>query len=286
MAEISSIKLLRSRLQDKGNGKFYSDWTEFLPRLFSIYFSRIFIFLNISPNQITLLSILFGVLVASTIVSANTYAIIIAAVILFFIPILDCCDGEVSRFSGQGSCSGEYLDRLAGTIIYPIILFSIGIWVFQYSDNVSDIIIGFIASFSLVLMRLSISYVPACALEEYYRSRSKPKDQTNLPQIPSINVSFEGLIKKPAFSKRIFLIDLLSDLFITKTWGIIYWIWLAGVCSLISLLFGIDLYVFYILKVLIWLFAVIGPIASSYIIIQSVKNKIPEKIIDDLTSNE
>jgi len=149
-----------------------------------------------------------------------------------------------------------------------------------------DIIVGFIAGFSLVLMRLSISYIPACALEDYYNSLSKPKTQKRSSYVPSITMSFERIIEKPAFSKNSFLINLFSDLFITKTWGIIYWIWVAGLCSAISLMLNIDLYIFYMLRALIWLFAIIGPVASSYIILQAINNKIPEKIIQELTDNK
>lgn len=41
-----SIKELRKKLQDKGNGKFYSGWTEIIPRTFSIYLTKEFVIIG------------------------------------------------------------------------------------------------------------------------------------------------------------------------------------------------------------------------------------------------
>jgi len=70
------IRELRAICQDKGNGKFYSDWSEYIPRIISIYFTKLFIFLGIKPNHVTFLSVLLG-LISAFFLSFNNYIFII-----------------------------------------------------------------------------------------------------------------------------------------------------------------------------------------------------------------
>ena len=162
-----SIKQLRQKYQDKGNGRFYADWTEFIPRIFSIYFTKIFLLLRFTANQITFLSIILGLLTGILLGLGIPFYVSLAALVLFFIPILECSDGEVSRYHGKDSRAGEYFDRIAGSIIDPIILFGVSILVFKQTGELLDIIVGFIGSFSLILMRLSISLIYACSFSNF-----------------------------------------------------------------------------------------------------------------------
>ncbi|MCP5464976.1 MAG: CDP-alcohol phosphatidyltransferase family protein [Deltaproteobacteria bacterium] len=64
---------------------------------------------KISPNQITTLSLLFGLLSAWLVYKHHFIA---AGFVAIFAIILDCCDGQVARLTGQTSPFGRAMDGL------------------------------------------------------------------------------------------------------------------------------------------------------------------------------
>jgi phosphatidylglycerophosphate synthase len=86
-------------------------------RAVSPYFSWLFLRIGFSPNQLTYLMIVCGVLggVAVALPLSGMAGLIGAAAGVLLIQaylLLDCSDGEVARFSGKTSITGVYLDRL------------------------------------------------------------------------------------------------------------------------------------------------------------------------------
>ncbi|MCK4733874.1 MAG: CDP-alcohol phosphatidyltransferase family protein [Methanophagales archaeon] len=282
-----SIKRLREKCQDKGNGRYYSDWSEYIPRKVSIYFTKCFISVGISANQITLISVILGLLTAILIGFGEPLYVALAALMLFFITILDCSDGEVSRYHGRQSLSGEYLDRIAGAIIYPSILFAIGLSIFEYTGSMRDIVAGIIAGVSLLLMRISISYIYACSWNSLFNIESNSSKPLSYPKSSSkIYKNIEQVIDMPKTAKKNSVINFVSDLFLIKSWGMIFWVWCAAIVSFSSLFFGHYNYMKEILQPLIWLYAFFGPLAVCYIIYSVVRNNIPDRLAEELKNSQ
>lgn len=278
-----SIKKLREKCQDKGGGRFYSDWSEYIPRKVSIYFTKCFILLGISANQITLISVIIGILTAILLGLSGSLCVALAAVMLLLVTILDCSDGEVSRYHGRDSLSGEYLDRIAGAIIDPFILFAIGISIFKYTGNIWNIVAGIIAGSSLLLMRISISYVYACSCSSLSSIESNSSKQFSNSKNPSrVHKKIETIIDMPKVAQKSSLINFVADLFLVKSWGMIYWIWCAGLISFSSLIFNHYNYIKEILQPLVWVYSFFGPLAVCYIIYSMVKANIPDKLAEEL----
>ena len=83
----------------------------------SPYFSWIFLRVGFSPNQLTYLMIVCGVLggVAVALASEGTAGLVSAlagALLIQAYLLLDCSDGEVARYTTRTSVTGVYLDRL------------------------------------------------------------------------------------------------------------------------------------------------------------------------------
>jgi phosphatidylglycerophosphate synthase len=284
-----SIKRLREKCQDKGGGRFYSDWSEYIPRKVSIYFTKCFILLGISANQITLISVIIGLLTAILLGLSGSLYVALAAVMLLLVTILDCSDGEVSRYYGRDSLSGEYLDRIAGAIIDPFILFAIGISIFKYTGNMWHIVAGIIAGSSLLLMRISISYIYACSCSSLSNNNieSKSPNQFLNQKKPSrVHKKIETIIDMPKVAKKSSLINFVADLFLIKGWGMIFVIWFAGLISFSSLIFNHYNYIKEILQPLVWLYALFGPLAVCYIIYSTVRANVPDKLAEELKNSQ
>ena len=103
-------------------------------RPISIYLGWIFFNIGISPNVISLLSILISFVACLILISGNITGAIFAAILFLFVGISDCIDGNIARASNKLSLKGEWLDAFSGYFIYAFKPISIGIFL-ENSDN-------------------------------------------------------------------------------------------------------------------------------------------------------
>jgi phosphatidylglycerophosphate synthase len=82
--------------------------------------------LRLTPNHVTIVAILIGLL-ASVLASRGTYVTVaIAGVLLEVNSILDSCDGELARLRYQYSKLGQWLDNLSDDIVDNVFLIAVG----------------------------------------------------------------------------------------------------------------------------------------------------------------
>jgi phosphatidylglycerophosphate synthase len=97
----------------------------------SPYFSWLFLRIGFSPNQLTYLMIVCGVLggVAVALPTSGTAGLVSAVAGAFLIQaylLLDCSDGEVARYSERTSITGVYLDRIGHYLSEVALLIGLG----------------------------------------------------------------------------------------------------------------------------------------------------------------
>jgi phosphatidylglycerophosphate synthase len=102
-----------------------SDFEGFVDRFFnrkvSRWFTRIFLAAGLSPNVITILATVVG-LVAAAGFGVGTYSAgIIAALLFQLAAVIDCCDGEVARLTFTESPFGAWLDIAMDNMVHMAI---------------------------------------------------------------------------------------------------------------------------------------------------------------------
>jgi len=85
-------------------------------------FSRLLKKINISPNQVTISSIIFSIFVFYTIV---TYHFLLGTVLLIITSFLDSLDGFLARDTKKVTKLGAYLDTIADRYVEFIVLLSL-----------------------------------------------------------------------------------------------------------------------------------------------------------------
>ena len=85
----------------------------------------------LSPNQITGLSCLVGVLGALCFVPGGYWGPLLGALLLQFSIVLDCCDGEVARVKFLESPLGDWLDIVCDTVVHLAIFLGMGVAVWR-----------------------------------------------------------------------------------------------------------------------------------------------------------
>ena len=109
----------------KGESEGFVD--RFFNRKISRWFTRIFLAIGLSPNVITILASLVG-LVAAAGFGLGTYNAGIAAALLFQLAaIIDCCDGEVARLTFTESPFGAWLDIAMDNVVHMAIFAGIAV---------------------------------------------------------------------------------------------------------------------------------------------------------------
>ena len=121
-------------------------------RVFSIYFSAVFIKLKVHPNYISLTAIALLITSASMYISGQ---FVIGALLLLASFLLDCCDGEVARYTNKQSFYGLYLEILHGNLFYGLMFSSLAIGVFLKTGNVLALLFGISALLFKLLVRMN-----------------------------------------------------------------------------------------------------------------------------------
>jgi phosphatidylglycerophosphate synthase len=88
--------------------------------------SRVAVGLGITPNAITIASLVVGLLAAWTFWNATPLAAVLGLVVYAVAVILDHADGEVARLTLTESAIGEWLDIAADTIIHAAVVLALG----------------------------------------------------------------------------------------------------------------------------------------------------------------
>ena len=90
---------------------------------------------SITPNQITWVSLFFGVFGAFLITFGTASAYTLAAICFIIYNILDCSDGQLARLQNSGTLTGRIVDGFADYIVAITSYLAIGV---GYASNTND----------------------------------------------------------------------------------------------------------------------------------------------------
>jgi len=90
---------------------------------------------SITPNQITWISLFFGVSGAFLITTGSATAFATAAICFIIYNILDCSDGQLARLQKSGTVTGRIVDGFADYIVAITSYLAIGV---GYANNTND----------------------------------------------------------------------------------------------------------------------------------------------------
>ena len=112
----------------------------------------------ITPNQVTVLSFITGIVAATIFLRGTPQAFLVAGLITWLASILDCADGMLARSRNQQTRYGAYLDLFFDRIT-DFFLFSFGvIGHYLYSGNWRLLLLGSIAV-ALYFLQVTLYYL-------------------------------------------------------------------------------------------------------------------------------
>lgn len=96
-------------------------------REISLRWSRHLVDTRVTPNQLTSLMVLAGVLAGAALLVPGLLGAVLGVVLIQLYLLLDCVDGEVARWRKQTSVTGVYLDRVGHYLAEAALLVGFGL---------------------------------------------------------------------------------------------------------------------------------------------------------------
>ena len=109
----------------------------------------------ITPNQVTIVSILSGIIAAIFYLKGTASAFVVAGLLVTLKDILDSADGQLARAKQQQSRTGRFLDSIGDFVVDAAVFGSIGWTLYKLNDNW---LMLFLALLGLIGISLRVSY--------------------------------------------------------------------------------------------------------------------------------
>ena len=122
-------------------------WVDrYVNRKLSPWFSRRFLRVPLTPNQVTLIALAIGLLAAFCFARGGWLSGVVGALLLQWSAVIDCCDGEVARLTFLESMSGYYLDIVCDNIVHMAVFAGIAWSSFQVLGQTYVLLLGGLAA--------------------------------------------------------------------------------------------------------------------------------------------
>ena len=132
------VERAEKKLFNSLKGDFEGFVDRYFNRKVSRGFTRLFLELGLSPNSITVLAGVIG-LVAAAGFGLGTYSAGIVAALLFQLAaVIDCCDGEVARLTFTESPLGAWLDIALDNLVHMAIFAGIAVGLYSTQMGQED----------------------------------------------------------------------------------------------------------------------------------------------------
>ncbi len=112
----------------------------------------------VTPNQVTIISLIIGIVAAAFFSHGAHTSTIIAGILYFVSTIFDQCDGEVARFKHMESDFGRAFDIIVDSIVNAAIVIGITISIYKANGSGLTIAAGLLAMMGIVISLLLTTY--------------------------------------------------------------------------------------------------------------------------------
>ncbi|BDS74472.1 TPA: CDP-alcohol phosphatidyltransferase family protein [Streptococcus pneumoniae] len=155
-----------------------------------------FVKTNITPNQISYLSIIPLIVGFIIMIFTTDFVVLLLAWFLFFLwNLLDGVDGNLARYREQYSKDGSVVDAMAGYVAMVLTYFGAGIVAAHLTDSDIYIILGALSGISLIFPRLVMhKYINTVAQDE---SVSSIKDKSDFNTIKMLALNMTSITGIP-----------------------------------------------------------------------------------------
>lgn len=283
---VESIDELRKICQSIDKKKKSISYSVIFARKISIYFTKLLLYTNITPNQVTLLCTIIGMTASLFFVNGNPWYMIAGALLLELWYIFDHVDGEVARYRNSTTLTGVYLDFLSHYIVHPFIFVCISFGIYNIFHDAAVFIFGFSAALSTVLIDLTKDCLYKAVMVTY----TLPEYEVNSLQKPNKNAADTEENEKQTGQTRTSSPTLYETaqfvIAFFRIPRIIHIILLASLLNLVIPPITVFTFGFNTLYIILLMQGIITPISTLGIIFFYVRNKFTEELYYSIYKGE
>jgi len=131
-------------------------------RPLAFIFVKLIYLTSLTPNQISVFSMIFGIMAGVAIGLGTVESVLIGGALLATSSMLDCADGQLARLKKNGTLFGRLLDGTIDYVSTLSIFIGIGFWGANIWGNP--------VQWWLIIIVTGITYAVQAGLVDYYRS--------------------------------------------------------------------------------------------------------------------
>jgi phosphatidylglycerophosphate synthase len=167
-------------------------------RRISPYFTWLFVRIGFSPNQLTYMMIVCGMLggAAVAVKAGGTPGLvwaIVGAVLIQAYLLLDCSDGEVARFRKRTSITGVYLDRIGHYMSEVTLLAGLGVRAQGAWENGGYVELGLLAALGAALIKAETDNVVVARAKSGLPAEPSTGDRALRPESTGLALAREAV---------------------------------------------------------------------------------------------
>ena len=134
----SDVYEAERRLYSSLKGEFEGFVDRYFNRRLSRWCTRVFVAMGWSPNAITVLATVIGLMAAAGFATGSYIGGVIAALLFQFAAVIDCSDGEVARLTFTESPFGAWLDIALDNVVHMAIFGGIALGAYARAGHAED----------------------------------------------------------------------------------------------------------------------------------------------------
>jgi phosphatidylglycerophosphate synthase len=123
----------------------FKDFLSYFYQFISIYFTKFFLIIRLSGNQVTILSGIVSIIGGFLISFDNKIITLIGFSCFHLFAIFDYCDGEVARYNKKGGVEGHFLDWFMHFVTSSALMIGLFIYSFKTIDNYFILVFALLA---------------------------------------------------------------------------------------------------------------------------------------------
>ncbi len=162
-----NIKMFREFKRSLKHIIFDETLTLYILRPIAFIFVKLLYRTNVTPNQVSLMTIIVGIISGYLFSWGTVTCFVIAGSLYFFCMVLDCVDGMIARLKNSGTAVGRIIDGFADYIVGVSVYVGLGIGLSN-----ADYQLSFSLSIShwTLLVIAAVSQIFHAMLVDYYRA--------------------------------------------------------------------------------------------------------------------
>lgn len=162
-------KSFKQLLHDSFKSEETEEWLDiYFTRPIGLFFARIWYRLGVTPNAITILSIILGAAAGVMFAFSDIWYNVLGIFLLVFANFCDSTDGQLARLTNQKSMKGRCLDGFAGDVWFVCIYLAIIFRLFNTDMPATETRWGIWIFFLCAIAGL-FCHSPQSSLADYYR---------------------------------------------------------------------------------------------------------------------